>query len=107
MKTLETIETFDQLLNEKKDFVIYKHSSICPVSTAAKEQVLEFLKDDKETMPFYEVLVIESRPISNKIAEKTLIRHQSPQILVFRQGECTANFSHNKITVEKLKESLA
>ncbi len=51
---------------------------------------------------FYYLDLITYRPVSSQIAEDFKVYHQSPQILIIKNGECTFNVSHYGITVEKI-----
>lgn len=89
-----------------KDFaIVFKHSSTCPVSWAAQRQVNSFAAQQPEA-PLYRLTVQEHRPLSNQLAEATGVRHESPQILVFRKGQVVSHASHGAITVDYLAEAL-
>ena len=85
--------------------VIFKHSTRCSNSSMAKNRL------DRETAPantnFYYLDLLKYRPISNKIAEDFNVHHQSPQILVIKNGECTYEESHNGIDMHDIAEQLA
>lgn len=107
MKTIKSTEEFEKLVKEKKDFIIYKHSSTCNLSARAKREVEKFQQENQsEDYPIYEVLVLESRPVSNYIAEKSNTTHQSPQILLFKDGVCRKNFSHKSVNVGEIKQAV-
>lgn len=107
MKTIKSTEEFEKLVKEKKDFIIYKHSSTCSLSALAKREVEKFQQENQsEDYPIYEVLVLESRPVSNYIAEKSNTTHQSPQILLFKDGVCRKNFSHKSVNVGEIKQAV-
>lgn len=53
------------------------------------------------------MLVIEDRPVSNKIAEDFGIKHESPQIFLLEDGEVRWNTSHWKITQSSIKEAVS
>ena len=85
--------------------VIFKHSTTCSISAMAKGRL------DREEQPdgikFYYLDLLRYRPISNKIAEVFHVHHESPQVLVIKNGECTYDESHNGITMDELEEQLA
>lgn len=81
--------------------IVFKHSSTCPVSWAAERQVRQFVEQHPE-VPLYTVVVQQERALSNQVATLTGIRHESPQILVFRQGQVVSNTSHEGVTVDYL-----
>jgi len=59
-----------------------------------------------EHISFYYLDLIQYRPISNKIAEDFQVNHQSPQILVIKNGECTYEESHNGIDMHDIAEQV-
>ena len=77
--------------------VLYKHSPVCGTSRRARKQVVEFAERRPET-PVYIVDVIENRDVSRYIAERFGIRHQSPQVIVTRDGIPSWNASHFRVT---------
>lgn len=84
------------------DCYIYKHSSACPVSAAAA-QVVESTSFD---LPVYWVNVIEQRRLSNKVAERYGVRHESPQFLKIEQGSATTVLSHHQISPAQLAQTV-
>jgi bacillithiol system protein YtxJ len=102
MKTrVSTIEEFNQKLTETKEFLFIKHSLTCPISTAAFEEYEKFEGDHKELETFY-LYVQEDRPLSNHIAEAFSIKHESPQALLFKDGQVVWTASHWNITYKAL-----
>ena len=90
--------------SKKQPVVIFKHSTRCSISSMAKGRL------DRETplegYPFYYLDLLKYRPISNKIAEDFHVFHQSPQVLVIRNGECIFEESHNGINMEEINDQL-
>ncbi|MFG6116653.1 bacillithiol system redox-active protein YtxJ [Halobacillus sp. MO56] len=96
-------EEFNRLIDEKHNFYLLKHSLTCPVSTFVKRQYDQF--SEKTDIPCYILHVQEARPLSNQIAEKYDVRHESPQALLFHDKEIVWHDSHGAVTVEALEES--
>ena len=108
MKELTKIEDFDNIANNKKEtlIIIFKHSTRCPISWNAKKEVDSFLENHPEYKNCsYLINVIDSRPLSNYIAESLKVEHQSPQIII-KKGSVLSHFSHFTITEQKLLETL-
>ena len=61
--------------------LLFKHSTRCPVSSAAWREVLAFRKAHPDAAVFV-VHVVEQRELSNAIAARTGVRHESPQAIV-------------------------
>src|SRR5690625_7245863 len=64
------------------------------------ERVMHQLKEDVE---FYYIDVKKDRPVSQKVAEITGVQHESPQILILKEGEVFWHASHHAIREDKLK----
>lgn len=87
--------------------LIFKHSTRCNISSMAKyrlEEDWEFKVDDIE--PYY-LDLIRYRDISNAIAENFSVVHESPQVLLIKDGECVYDASHLDITVKELEDEFA
>lgn len=87
-------------------FLLFKHSLICPISARAYSRYTTFLQEHDE-LPSAWLDVIEQRPLSRAAAERTGIRHESPQAILLRNGRAVWNASHDAITVESLAAALA
>ncbi len=94
----------DELMSEEL-VLIFKHSNSCPVSWAAHAQVTKFARENPE-LAVYLIPVIKERPLSQKVAALTGVVHESPQVIVLREGVVAASASQGDITVESLSEML-
>ncbi|MFB9328995.1 bacillithiol system redox-active protein YtxJ [Paenibacillus aurantiacus] len=100
-KEITTLEEWNGLLeqSEGKQQLILKHSTRCPVSSSALEEFEDYLKDTPNAnTDYYLVKVIESRPVSNQIAEDLNVTHASPQIILFKDKKNAWNSSHWSVT---------
>lgn len=106
---LKSEEELDQLILKdsfEKPVMLFKHSTRCSISSMAIHRLENHWDIDAEAvLPVYLDLIVY-RNISNKIAEDLGIQHQSPQILIVKEGQCTFQASHNEIDVETIKQSL-
>jgi bacillithiol system protein YtxJ len=85
--------------------VLFKHSNACPVSWAAHAQVSRFVRENPGTS-VYMIPVIKERALSDKITAAIGLEHESPQVIVLREGVVAASASHGDITVESISEML-
>jgi bacillithiol system protein YtxJ len=85
-----------------KPQVIFKHSTRCSISQVAKNR-LERSNQTGE-VEFYFLDLIQYRSISNKISTEFDVYHESPQILVIKNGECIYDESHSGIRMEDIIE---
>ncbi|MBS4191656.1 bacillithiol system redox-active protein YtxJ [Bacillus sp. FJAT-49705] len=105
MHKFNTIEEFDQTVQAAEQIMVLKHSSTCPISQAAFEEYESFASEN-ENLSIYYLIVQEDRPLSNHIAEKFNIKHESPQAILFNNGNAVWHASHWKITYDSLKKAL-
>jgi bacillithiol system protein YtxJ len=98
---------FQELLEKSKTKPVFlmKHSKTCSISAAAYREVQTFEKSHPD-VDTYINLVIEDRPLTQKITQYTGITHESPQAILFRNGKPVWNASHGDIYVEALEEEL-
>ncbi|MBC7935085.1 MAG: bacillithiol system redox-active protein YtxJ [Rhizobacter sp.] len=82
--------------------VIFKHSTRCSISGMAKSRLER--SDVPKGVDFFFLDLIANRNISNKIAEDFFVEHESPQILVIRNGECVYDESHSGISMDEIVE---
>jgi len=103
--TLEEEEGLEAIISRSasRPQLIYKHSTRCPISSMVKNR-LERSGPPPETMDFYFLDLIRHRGLSNRIAETFGVRHESPQVLLIRDGRCVYNESHTAITMQELHE---
>lgn len=83
-----------------------KHSTTCGISSGARS-VFQRFAAEKGEIPCWEMIIQENRELSPLIAGETGVPHESPQVLLFRNGKASWSASHWDITVESLREALA
>lgn len=91
--------------SKAKPQVIFKHSTRCSISAMAKGRLERSLAPGNAD--FYFLDLINYRNISNQVSSEFDVSHQSPQILVIRNGECVYDESHGSITMDEIKEQVA
>ncbi|MFM9908127.1 MAG: bacillithiol system redox-active protein YtxJ [Chitinophagaceae bacterium] len=100
--------TDDEQLKEIKDRskiipqLIFKHSTRCSISSMIKRRLEK--KQAPVSIEFYYLDLIKFRSISNKVADEFNVFHESPQVLLIKNGDCVYDESHVGITMEELVE---
>ena len=89
----------------EKPQVIFKHSTRCSISSMAKNRLER--ADAPETLDFHILDLIRHRDISGKIADDFRVEHESPQILLIKNGECMYDESHTGISMEEIVKQVA
>ncbi len=104
MKTLTRTDEIDALFAEPLA-IVAKHSARCPISHWAMLELGRFEKDHPDHA-VHVVDVLASRPLSLYVAQKASVRHESPQVLVLRNGELAWSGSHEAITARAIARSI-
>ncbi len=83
--------------------IIFKHSTRCSISGTALSR---FERQWTGSVKTYYLDLIAFRPISAEIANRFEVEHQSPQILLIENGQCTYSASHWEISADEIKNQL-
>jgi bacillithiol system protein YtxJ len=89
-----------------RPLLIFKHSLTCGTSAFAFEELERLAATPGLDADLLVVAVQQSRALSNAIAERWRIRHESPQALILVKGEIRWHASHYKLTREVMAEAL-
>ena len=92
-------------LSNQKAQLIFKHSTRCSISSMAKSRLERSIPP--EDIDFYYLDLIQYRQLSQKIAEDFDVYHESPQILLIKNGECVYDESHSGIHMDDITEQAA
>lgn len=104
-KIIKSEEDLEKAIKQSYEnrVAIFKHSTSCFISkTVLKNFEKEIENSDEQNVSFYFLDLLAFRPISNKIAEDFGIRHESPQLIVFENGEPINNASHQDISLSQI-----
>lgn len=94
----------DAALGEESALV-FKHSTRCPVSANARRE-MESLLSGGEPVPVYQVDVNARREVSEYVAERTGVEHQSPQVILLRGGRPEWKADRFAVTAGAIREQL-
>ncbi|MCP9764713.1 bacillithiol system redox-active protein YtxJ [Lacihabitans soyangensis] len=85
---------------------IFKHSTRCSISATALDRFeRNFAKNhESKDLKFYYLDLIAHRDISNKIASDFDVEHESPQLLLVKNGAVVFTESHYGIDFNDLLE---
>ena len=109
MKAVSSLENLQEAidLSSQQIVVLFKHSTRCPISAQADEEMAKVEEDyGNKGVGFGRILVVENRDVSLACADKLGIKHESPQVLVLKNGEVAWHDSHNAIRYDKLESVL-
>lgn len=101
--SIDSVENLIEVSHEKPVFLL-KHSNTCPISTHAKQEMDRFVSETGENA--YLLVVQKQRPLSNEIAERLSVKHESPQALKIEKGSAVSVLNHSEIRSDILKQWL-
>lgn len=96
----EQVRDITENLSHSISCVIFKHSTTCSLSAIAKHRMKDLTATSPKGFQFYYLDLLSYRPVSNYIAESFKVLHESPQILIIKDGKCVYNESHLSINID-------
>ena len=99
---LHEVHELDEFLSHSGDqpVILFKHSNSCMISSRARRQMAQLEK------PVAMVTVQKARALSNEIESRFSLPHETPQVLVVRDGKLAWSASHFKITADAVNLAL-
>ncbi|QTY27239.1 bacillithiol system redox-active protein YtxJ [Flavobacterium sp. CS20] len=100
-KVLEDIKQLDNALDISKDkpVVIFKHSTSCGISRMVLNQFQNNADFDEDAVLLLYLDLLAHRDVSNAIAEKLGVLHQSPQLIILHKVQVVHQASHSAIVL--------
>jgi bacillithiol system protein YtxJ len=106
---LEHPDQLNQIIEESahSNIIIFKHSTRCSISRATLDRLERNWKDAEvpNAKPYF-LDLLSYRSISNAVADQFQVEHQSPQVLIIRNGKSVYDNSHYGIDFNTLKEKI-
>lgn len=97
---ISQLEEIDALSKrESSSVAIFKHSTRCSISSMALSRV----NRGEATMPAYLLDLIQHHEISNAIANRYQVMHESPQLLIIKDGKAVHHSSHTMISLAEMQ----
>lgn len=102
--TLDDIKLLDEVdeISYTKPVVLFKHSTRCSISRFALKRFDAEFNYTEDKIYWYLLDLLNHRDISNEMALRYNIQHQSPQIIVVRNGKAVFSSTHDEITAHDL-----
>ncbi len=101
-KEINSTEKLDELFQQSNEqpIVIFKHSLTCPISAGVYQEISNADADINL------VVVQKARNVSTAIADKTGVRHETPQAIVLKDGKPIYHASHYDVTAADVEDSV-
>jgi bacillithiol system protein YtxJ len=106
MIDLTSVADLDRALADKRTVILFKHSTQCPISAAADEEYRSFAAGHPGAAVFTHLDLLAHRKVSNAIAERLGVKHESPQAIIVKDNQVSAVLNHDEITAEALANVL-
>lgn len=90
--------------NDGRPALLFKHSTRCSISSMALSRFESEWELSPEQCDLYYIDLIAYRPVSNYIAERSSVMHQSPQAILLINGKVKYHNSHNGISAGDIAE---
>lgn len=106
IRRLTTLEDLDAALasSAERPVWLFKHSITCSISARAHREYEQYVAARGEGGELFTLLEVQNaRPLSNEIAARFGIRHESPQAILVKDGQPVWNASHGRIVVSALE----
>ncbi len=105
-----TIEDLENIKNESNTIyiLIFKHSTRCSISSTALDRFERAWAKNPENIdikPYYVDLIL-NRDVSNAIANQFSVQHESPQLLLIKNGESIYDESHYGISIDDVLKKI-
>ena len=97
MQQLTTYEQFQSLIDSQSDWLLFKHSGRCSISWGACKEV-EVAISDLWLDNIYQLDVLHTNDIKHQIADFLDIKHESPQVIIFKKWKVQSYANHSSIT---------
>jgi len=97
---LKSLSELDEIDIESRNTIIilFKHSTRCSISDIALSRIRHQPNNLIQNTKIYYLDIFRHREISNEIERKYHVYHESPQVLLIKNGDCFFDCSHLDIT---------
>ncbi len=101
---LTSIEQLEEIKNLSKNdsVLIFKHSTRCGISSMVIKQFEKLFTEEHQKLKVYYLDLLNYRSISDEVGYTFQVMHQSPQLLIIKNGVAVYNASHYEITLTDL-----
>ena len=86
--------------------LIFKHSATCGISAQAHHELTEWQARHTPRATMYKIDVRGHREVSNAVADRFRIRHESPQIVLVEDGAVRWHRSHWHVNGREVQQAL-
>jgi bacillithiol system protein YtxJ len=105
---LTDLSALDTVIDESRvrPVLLFKHSRYCGVSCEALDELHSHIQGAPADVAYHVITVQTHRPLSDAVAQRLALRHETPQAILLRNGKVVWNASHFRITATQLDQAL-
>ena len=92
--------------SDERPLLLFKHSFTCGISAEALDELVTHLNERQGDASYAMVTVQTHREVSNAVACKLGVRHETPQALLIREGRVVWSASHFRVTAKAVQAAL-
>jgi bacillithiol system protein YtxJ len=106
---LSDLDMLDAAIDESRTrpVLLFKHSRTCGISAEALDELRSHLERGPAAATYKVITVQSHRRISDEVADRLGVRHETPQAILLRDGRPVWKASHFRITADELNRALA
>ena len=109
MTALQGLDELDRLLaaSDERPLLLFKHSYTCGTSAEALDELVSHLNGTPAADVDYAMVTVQThRDVSNAVAKKLGVRHETPQALLIRDGRVVWSASHFRVTADAVVDAI-
>jgi bacillithiol system protein YtxJ len=105
---LDSVDALDRVIvaSEERLVLLLKHSVTCGTSAQAHDELVAHLSEDQHATQHAIVTVQTHRDVSDAVATRLNVRHETPQVLLIQEGRVVWEASHFRVTVDAIKDAI-
>jgi bacillithiol system protein YtxJ len=105
---LHRLEELEAVLKESQErpLLLFKHSYTCGISAEALDEIVDHLNRQAMNARYAMVTVQTDREVSNAVASRLGVRHQTPQAIVVKDGRAVWSASHFHVNATEIRKAL-
>jgi bacillithiol system protein YtxJ len=108
LTSIERVDELERLIveSEQQPVLLFKHSYTCGISAEALDELIAHLNEENKEVRYAMVTVQTHREVSNAVSTKLGVRHETPQVLLVRDGRVVWSASHFRVNAAELDKAL-
>ena len=106
---LSDLDMLDAAIDESRErpVLLFKHSRTCGISAEALDELRSHLERGPAAATYKMITVQSHRRISDEVADRLGVRHETPQAILLRDGRPVWKASHFRITADELNRAIS